>query len=554
MCTNVHNHKCTCFIYFLYFIFIIGSSVLVILLFKYPLKETYDYNDGLIEINGTYHFLSDYPDLNELINEYSSLIKNHKDISFDFVLHYYIIPAFTLITIIFSIRFVCYDRDKIIFIISGFLLCFIKFLALLDSYVFNLKLSSLPKIDKQKGYKETDIKEFSYEDMKINEYMLLICLLAISIELITFFLLYFLNKEKKIKKNENYNFHSITIIIIFGVMIIFLIDFYVVYSENCKSEYHIHFTYSDYYYIDFYRYYTLVNNTKIYFSKNRRGVSEFGKEYCKYYFKDYPILKELDKIYYSYSESYFHDSQFIHIIDLFYFFVHVLVAPFFLFLTFIFFPIYKCCDKCKIAYFISYITFLVLIFITIFYSGIKFGTKEYLENDKKEIQYIIDDFNQFEKCVIKFPLAKIFEAIFFIILLFPIIVEIEFFKCCKLFQIIAEIEFFKCCKYCKYCNQEEDNENKEDEEKGGLLPKNENENKIEITFEIEQIPYYLEVNKNSKFKDVIIDFKNKYNDFKNKNINNALFGGKDLLSDDNKSKTIEQLKVKSRDIILIYLN
>jgi hypothetical protein len=97
----------------------IGSSVPGIFLFKYPLNKPYDYSDGLIEINGTYHFLSDYPDLNELINEYSSLIKNHNDISFDFVLHYYAIPIFTLFTIIFSIRFSCCDKDKIIFIISG---------------------------------------------------------------------------------------------------------------------------------------------------------------------------------------------------------------------------------------------------------------------------------------------------------------------------------------------------------------------------------------------------------------------------------------------------
>ena len=128
MNTNNHNHKWTFFIvfpyilHFLYFIIMIGSSVFGIMLFEFLFKEhyaPYDYSDGLIDINGTYHFLSDYPGLNELINEYSSLIKNHNDISFDFVLHYYAIPTFTLFTIIFSIRFSCCDKDKIIFIISG---------------------------------------------------------------------------------------------------------------------------------------------------------------------------------------------------------------------------------------------------------------------------------------------------------------------------------------------------------------------------------------------------------------------------------------------------
>ena len=115
------------------------------------------------------------------------------------------------------------------------------------------------------------------------------------------------------------------------------------------------------------------------------------------------------------------------ITDLFYYIVHFVFTPFFLVLTFIFFPIYKCCDKCKIAYYIFYIAFLILIFIFILYLTIQFnsiGNKEYLINDKEEIQYIIDDYNQYAKCVIKFPLAKIFEFIFF----YNIIISINFWN------------------------------------------------------------------------------------------------------------------------------
>ena len=106
-----------------------------------------------------------------------------------------------------------------------------------------------------------------------------------------------------------------------------------------------------------------------------------------------------------------------------------------------------------------------------------------------------------------------------------------------------------CFKSCKYCNQEEEDKENEEEEKGELLP--ENENKIIIIFEIDQIKYFLNVDQDSKFEDIIFDFKNKYNNFINKEIRSALFSGKNLFSIDNKSKTIEQLKVKSEDTILI---
>ena len=296
--------------------------------------------------------------------------------------------------------------------------------------------------------------------------------------------------------------------IIFGIIIIFLIDSYYVYARKCISEYYWLFDLSYYYpfssdNIEVYRHYTIINNTKIYFSQKRSNVTNFKGENFKYDFKNYPILKELNDIYKS--TSFFKDEQVREMItDLFYYIVHFVFTPFFLFLTFIFFPIYKCCDKCKIAYYIFYIAFLILIFIFILYLTIQFnsiGNKEYLINDKEEIQYKIDDYNQYAKCVIKFPLAKIFEFIFFIILLFPLIFEMG------------------CFKSCKYCNQEEEDKENEEEEKGELLP--ENENKIIIIFEIDQIKYFLNVDQDSKFEDIIIDFKNKYNNFKNKEIHSA---------------------------------
>ena len=58
----------------------------------------------------------------------------------------------------------------------------------------------MPKIDKQKSYAEIDIKTYYYEDMKIDEIILGICLLTNVFEFMLLLLLLFLNKKKKIKK------------------------------------------------------------------------------------------------------------------------------------------------------------------------------------------------------------------------------------------------------------------------------------------------------------------------------------------------------------------
>ena len=353
------------------------------------------------------------------------------------LLHIYIIPTFTFFTIVFSIRFVYLSKDKIIFILSGAFLNIIKFLAVIDSFIFNLKLKSLPKIDKQKFYEEIDIKKFNYEDMKINENNLLICFITTLIEFILLYLLLFLNRKKKMKKNDNYDCHSITILIIFGVIIVILIDFYVIYAESCDCEYCYDFYYSDR--LEISRYYIFVNNTKIYLSAKRLGlIYNYEKDNFTYYYKDYPILKELDNIYET--SLLYHCERLVWKsidgleIGLLYIIVNVLLTPFCLFLTFLFFHIYKKYNKCRLAFITLYIIFLVSTFISILFLVIRFNTnesKEYLINDKEEIQYIIDDYNQFANCVIKFPSGKIFEFFYFIILLFPLIFEMECFIRCK---------------------------------------------------------------------------------------------------------------------------
>ena len=112
----------------------------------------YDYNDGLININEKYHYLSEYPYINKLINEYSSMKIKYNDISFDCCYLYYLIPSFSILAVIFSFRFMVFKTDKLIYIISEILSFIIKGIAILDNFLYSKELKTLPQIEKDKTY------------------------------------------------------------------------------------------------------------------------------------------------------------------------------------------------------------------------------------------------------------------------------------------------------------------------------------------------------------------------------------------------------------------
>ena len=143
---------CNWLIYILFLIFLIGNSFLCIFSYIYPHTMIYDYNDGLININETYHYLSEYPYINKLINEYSSMKIKYNDISFDCCYHFYLIPSFSILAVIFSFRFMVFKTDKLICIISEILSFIIKGIAILDNFLYSKELKTLPQIEKDKTY------------------------------------------------------------------------------------------------------------------------------------------------------------------------------------------------------------------------------------------------------------------------------------------------------------------------------------------------------------------------------------------------------------------
>ena len=75
-----------------------------------------------------------------------------------------------------------------------------------------------------------------------------------------------------------------------------------------------------------------------------------------------------------------------------------------------------------------------------------------------------------------------------------------------------------------------------------------NEDNIYIIFLIKGETYVLFVNKRTKLKDVIKDLKKPNNELKNQSIEIALFNDNNLVPQ-NSYKTIEELKIKCKDII-----
>ena len=80
----------------------------------------------------------------------------------------------------------------------------------------------------------------------------------------------------------------------------------------------------------------------------------------------------------------------------------------------------------------------------------------------------------------------------------------------------------------------------------------ENNENVYLIFQFNQKPYPLTVHVDTKFKDVIADFKKKYPNFKNKEIKIAMIESKNLCDYEFSFKTIKDLELKNDMQILLY--
>ena len=425
---------CNWFIYILYIIFLIGGSFLCIFSYSYPDFILYDYNDGLIKIDETYHYLSEYPHIKKLIDEYSSMIIKYNDISFDCCYHFYLIPSFSILAIIFSFRFMIFKIDNLIFIISEILLFIIKGIAIIDSFLYHKKLKSLPQIEKDKRYGEFEGDVHHYEDMINNENLGFIFFLLglLIIEFILFLIFLCINYCNKEEKSNDSKGQSIIIYTIFGFTLFVMLNFYEMNIIDCNTDY-INLFKSDFFKIN--RTYTIINNTKIYLSLKRKDDYEKIELYTefKYYYSVYPILEKIYKIHKKNSKKKFEDQKAANIDSSIYFIFRFAFVPFFSFVTWIFSFVYKYKNKTNIFYYVCFMFLLLVNLVTIILPTIivkNYGYEQNLKIEDENIKYILDDYNQYAKCINKFPLGKIIEFIFLIILILILIYDMKLFYYC----------------------------------------------------------------------------------------------------------------------------
>ena len=250
--------------------------------------------------------------------------------------------------------------------------------------------------------------------------LLVIYILFLIFEILLFLLLIYINRKYKIKDEIKTNkYQSIILYSFFGFTLFLMINLN---GKECKNHYYNHFfpdNYSEnksfininnsYYYIGQYHQYY-----ESYFDKN-----ELIYKIYQYNYTDYPILKEIYKIYFPngkkkiYDSSTFYDSI---VCDTF----RLWLLPFITFFAYCFLVCYKCKNKCKIVFIIleicSLIIKLIAILLTYIYTK-KYANKQNLKTEFKEIEYIIEDYNQYAKCVNQCN-EKILEILFLIIEIF----------------------------------------------------------------------------------------------------------------------------------------
>ena len=271
-----------------------------------------------------------------------------------------------------------------------------------------------------------------------------ICLVMLIIEFILFLIFLCINKNNEIESSKDSKIQSIIFYTIFGVLLFIMLNFYEMNIVDCVTNYIYNFNCN---YFEINRTYTIINNTKIYLSPNRN--EHYYEELYTifiYYYNDYPILEKIYKIHEKNSKNIFQNQQLANIDSNVYLIFRLGFSPFFILITGVFIFIYKYKNKCKTFYYIFYICLLLINLINIILPTIivkSYGYEQNLQDEDENIKFILDDYNQYAKCINKFPLAKIIEIMFLIILISILVIfDMKLFNYCnrkvKQIKIIPE--------------------------------------------------------------------------------------------------------------------
>ena len=343
-----------------------------------------------------------YNDLKVIKDQYGKLSDNYNLACVDLSSHLIILPTFIILSFIFSNSFICCKKDKITFIIFELISIVIKGICIFDKILFELKKQKLLSINYKNEkniqlyniYK--DYEQFRKKGMFSN-YYLLSSMILLGLEIIIFLIILCINcrTEKNINNNNNDNINTNNM-------------------NNNKSKYCrwsiIYYTVFGFLSIILY----LMGNF-IYFNcklKYRKSYEE--DKIFNYKYDDYPILKEIIEIYNNNNEKWLINKWNNEIIyNLFFWFSGALFI--FTVLSYVLLFCFKCKGNCKVGFIIFEVFSAAIKIFMIIYSinnSLK-GLKKNLENyENPEIKFLIDDYHNYYKCKIKYPIILIIQIIY----------------------------------------------------------------------------------------------------------------------------------------------
>ena len=350
-----------------------------------------------------YRDYEDHPNIQKIFEQCSNLIKNKYNFPFDLSFHFYLYPSFRLTSVAFSYRFIVLKKDKLLYIITEISSMLIKMLIILDMFVLEIKIRSMPKIDMKSEEIKTITFYEKYEQFRTSfqfKKILFICTLFLIFEILLFLLVMFINREYKIKDEVKKNkYQSIILYSFFGFTLFIMINLN---GKKCYNSYHYNF------FPDSYRENKSFTNTNNSIRRYNPYTDSYFDEYetiyiiYEYNYTDYPILKEIYEIYYPNDEKkIYEDNTTIYESNIYNIFRFWLLS-FVTFFAYCFLFFYKCKDKCKIVFIFLEICSLIIKLITILLTYIitkGYAKKQNLKTEFKEIEYIIDDYNEYAKCV-----------------------------------------------------------------------------------------------------------------------------------------------------------
>ena len=399
-----------CFIFSFYLIVLLVGSFFTIALtfcspFSFPDNSIFKNDKILFENN--YHYLSDFPDIQQLYQNYSNDIYYKRKYDFNNSYNIAVVPIFMVLSIIFAASFICHSYDKIIFFFVGLFTVIIQVIPLLNKIYSIKQKKKLPEIEIFSSELYSIYQAYKdYREQNPN-YMYIILIVLLSIQLIIcFFLLIFKKEDPSNLDNRKKKLARCTLIFhsVFGITstIIFIFSSYLFYP--CKNRYSNNFLPDKY---------SFIKTQKVWIS------NYYSREYNltieEYDYEDYPYLKEIYNIYYkNISKETLKVEVDFKNLGIIYFFLAIAAMPLLGIISFILLICFKCKEKGHKGFIFFEILSMLLKLCIIFWPfiWIKNKFRKDLVNTKEEIKYIIDDYINYSKCRNTFPVIMIIECIY----------------------------------------------------------------------------------------------------------------------------------------------